>query len=49
MDGITDREYVDGVEPYMVVAGECPAAPAGSIVNIFPHVGWSEAGEVVAA
>lgn len=47
MDGMTDREYVDGVEPYVVVAGECPAAPAGSIVNIFPHVGWSEAGEVV--
>lgn len=47
MNGMTDREYVDGVEPYVVVAGECPAAPAGSIVNIFPHVGWSEAGEVV--
>lgn len=29
MDGITDREYVDGMEPYMVVAGECPGAPAG--------------------
>ena len=48
MDGMTDMEYVDGVEPYVVVAGECPAAPAGSIVNIFPHVGWCEAGEVVA-
>lgn len=24
MDGMTDREYVDGVEPYVVVAGECP-------------------------
>ena len=47
MDGMTDREYVDGVEPYVVVAGECPSAPAGSIVKIFPHVGWSEAGEVV--
>lgn len=48
MDGMTDREYVEGVEEYMVVAGECPNAPAGSIVYVFPHVGWSEAGEVVA-
>lgn len=48
MDGMTDREYVEGVEEYMVVAGECPSAPAGSIVYVFPHVGWSEAGEVVA-
>ena len=45
---MADREYLDGVEPYMVVAGECPAAPAGSIVFAFPHVGWSEAGEIVA-
>lgn len=48
MDGMTDREYAEGVEEYMVVAGECPSAPAGSIVYVFPHVGWSEAGEVVA-
>lgn len=48
MDGMTDGDYVDGVEPYMVVAGECPNAPAGSIVYVFPRVGWSEAGEVVA-
>ena len=31
MDGMTDREYVDGVEPYVVVAGECPAAPATGV------------------
>lgn len=48
MIGMTDREWVEGVEPYMVVAGECPAAPAGSIVDVFPHVGWCEAGEIVA-
>ena len=47
MDGMTDREYVDGVRTYTVVAGECPAAPAGSEVFVFPHVGWSEAGEIV--
>lgn len=48
MEGMTDREYVDGVRTYRVVAGECPAAPAGSEVFVFPHVGWSEAGETVA-
>lgn len=48
MDGMTDREWVEGVEPYMIVAGECPAAEAGCIVYVFPHVGWSEAGEIVA-
>lgn len=48
MEGMTDREYVGGVRAYTVVAGECPNAPAGSIVYVFPHVGWSEAGEVVA-
>lgn len=48
IDGMTDREYVGGVRAYTVVAGECPNAPAGSIVYVFPHVGWSEAGEVVA-
>lgn len=46
--GMTDEEYMEGVESYMVVAGECPNAPAGSIVYVFPHVGWSEAGEIVA-
>ena len=47
MDGMTDEEYLGGVRTYAVVAGECPAAPAGSIVYAFPHVGWSEAGEIV--
>lgn len=48
MEGMTDREYVGGVRVYTVVAGECPNAPAGSEVFVFPHVGWSEAGETVA-
>lgn len=39
MDGMTDEEYLGGVRTYAVVAGECPAAPAGSIVYAFPHVG----------
>lgn len=47
MDGMTDREYMEGIGAHRVVAGECPAAPAGSVVYVFPHVGWSEAGEVV--
>lgn len=47
VDGMADSKYVERVRTYTVVAGECPAAPAGSEVFAFLHTGRCEAGEIV--